>query len=116
MYAAKDYITNVDSHDVIAVRDKLLKTPNMNTTGRLPAVLLLHLDMRVRITLSDECLAAHAPVDTVGVGSSGALCGECVVSARTCGWACTATESFRCRGGRGAPGVARIRQVGRARR
>ena len=39
----------------------------MNATGRLPAVLLLHLKMQVRITVSDERLAAHAPVDTTGV-------------------------------------------------
>ena len=39
----------------------------MNTTGRLPAVLLLHLKMQVRITVSDERLAAHAPVDTSGI-------------------------------------------------
>ena len=39
----------------------------MNTTGRLPAVLLVHLKMQVRITVSDERLAAQAPVDTTGV-------------------------------------------------
>ena len=39
----------------------------MNTTGRLPAVLLLHLKMQVRITVSDARLAARAPVDTTGV-------------------------------------------------
>jgi len=39
----------------------------MNKTGRLPAVLLVHLKMHVRITVSDERLAAHAPVDTIGV-------------------------------------------------
>ena len=32
LYAAKDYISNVDNRDVLAVRDLLLKIPNMNTT------------------------------------------------------------------------------------
>ena len=67
MFAARDHIMNVTARDLTAVRDKLLQTPNMNATGRLPAVLLLHLNMQVRITVSDERLAAHAPVDTVGV-------------------------------------------------
>ena len=66
MFAARDYIMNVDARDLTAVRDKLLQVPNMNTTGRLPAVLLLHIKMQVRITVSDERLAAHAPVDTTG--------------------------------------------------
>ena len=39
----------------------------MNKTGRLPAVLLVHLKMRVRITVLDERLAAHEPVDTTGL-------------------------------------------------
>ena len=67
MLAARDYIMNVEARDLTAVRDKLLQLPNMNTTGRLPAVLLLHINMKVRITVSDERLAAHAPVDTTGV-------------------------------------------------
>ena len=67
MFAARDYIMNVDARDITVVRDKLLQIPNMNTTGRLPAVLLLHLKMQVRITVSDERLAAHAPVDTTGI-------------------------------------------------
>ena len=41
--------------------------PSMNTTGRLPAVLLLHINMQVRITVSDERLAGKAPVDTTAV-------------------------------------------------
>ena len=53
--------------NLTAVRDKLLQTPNMKTTGRLPAVLLIHLKMQVRITVSDERLAAHAPADTTGI-------------------------------------------------
>ena len=65
MYAAKDYITNVDSRDFIAVRDKLLKIPNMNTTGRLPAVLLLHINMQIRCTMT--ICPCQAPVDTMGV-------------------------------------------------
>ena len=67
MFAAMDHIMNVDARDLTAVRGKLLQVPNMNTTGRLPAVLLLHLKMQVRITLSDDRLAAHAAVDTTGV-------------------------------------------------
>ena len=67
MFAATDHIMNVDARDLTAVRDKLLQLPNMNTTGRLPSVLLLHLNMQVRITMSDDRLAAHAPVDTTGV-------------------------------------------------
>ena len=67
MFSARDYIMNVDGRDITVVRDKLLQIPNMNTTGRLPAVLLVHLKMQVRITVSDERLAAHAPVDTIGV-------------------------------------------------
>ena len=58
---------NVDGRDLTAVRDKLLQIPNMNTTGRLPAVLLVHLKMQVRITVSNERLAAQAPVDTTGI-------------------------------------------------
>ena len=67
MFAARDYIMNVSSRDLTAVRDKLLQTPNMNTTGRLPAVFLVHLKMQVRITMSDERLAAQALVDTIGI-------------------------------------------------
>ena len=67
MFAARDYIMNADAKALTVVRDKLLQIPNMNTTGRLPAVLLLHLKMKVRITVSDERLAAHAPVDTSGI-------------------------------------------------
>ena len=67
MLAARDHIMNVDARDLTAVRDKLLQIPNMNTTGRLPAVLLLHIGMQVRITVSDERLAGKAPVDTTGV-------------------------------------------------
>ena len=67
MFAARDYIMNVDGRDLTAVRDKLLQIPNMNTTGRLPAVLLVHLKMRVRITVSDERQIAQAPVDTTGI-------------------------------------------------
>ena len=67
MFAARDHIMNVDARDLTAVRDKLLQIPNMNTTGRLPAVLLLHPKMQVCITVSDERLAAHAPVDITGI-------------------------------------------------
>ena len=65
LYAAKDYISNVDNRDVLAVRDLLLKIPNMNTTGRLPAVLLVHNTMRVRCTVT--VCRCQAPVDTTGV-------------------------------------------------
>ena len=43
MFAARDYIMNVDGRDLAVVRDKLLQAPNMNTTGRLPAVPLIRL-------------------------------------------------------------------------
>ena len=39
----------------------------MTTTGRLPAVFLVHLKMQVRVMVSDECLAAWAPVDTTRI-------------------------------------------------
>ena len=65
LYAAKDYISNVDNRDVLAVRDLLLKIPNMNTTGRLPAVLLVCKTMRVRCTIT--VCRCQAPVDTTGV-------------------------------------------------
>ena len=67
MFSARDYIMNVDARDLTVVRDKLLQIPDMNTTGRLPAVLLLHIKMQVRIAVSDERLVTHAPVDTTGV-------------------------------------------------
>ena len=64
IYAAKDYISNVDNRDVEAVRDLLLKIPNMNNTGRLPAVLLVCKTMRVRCTTT--VCRCQAPVDTTG--------------------------------------------------
>ena len=67
MFAAREHTMNVDARYLTAVRDKLLQIPNMNTTGRLPAVLLLHINMQVRITVSDERLAGKAPVDTTAV-------------------------------------------------
>ena len=65
LHAAKDYISNVDNRDVLAVRDRLLKIPNMNTTGRLPAELLVCKTMRVRCTVT--VCRCQAPVDTTGV-------------------------------------------------
>ncbi len=65
MYAATDYISNVDNRDLIPVREALLKTPNMNATGRLPAVLLVCKTMRVRFTVS--VCRSQAPVDSTGV-------------------------------------------------
>ena len=65
LYAAKDYISNVDNRDVLAVRDLLLKIPNMNTTGRLPAVLLGCRTMRVRCTVT--VCRRPAPVDIIGI-------------------------------------------------
>ena len=65
LYAAKDYICNVDNRDVLAVRDLLLKIPNMNTTGRLPAVLLVCRKMPVRCTVT--VCRRQAPVDTTGI-------------------------------------------------
>ena len=66
--AARDHIlkmdVSVDASDFCAVRDKLLKIPNMNSTGRLPAVALLHVNMKVRLTVT--VCRCQAPVDTVG--------------------------------------------------
>ena len=62
MCAARDYIQNVGACDLQAVRDQLLRVPNMNTTGRLPAVALLHVHMRVRVTVT--VCPCQAPVDT----------------------------------------------------
>ena len=67
VFPARHHIMNVDRGDMTAVREKLLEIPNMNTTGRLPTVLVVHLKMKVRISVSDERLAAHAPVDAIGV-------------------------------------------------
>ena len=60
-----DYITNVSNKDMPAVRDALLHVPNMNTTGRLPGVALVHVNMTVRLTVT--LCPLHAPVDTQGV-------------------------------------------------
>ena len=65
IYAAKDYISNVDNRDILDVRDHLLEIPNMNITGRLPAVLLICKTMRVRVTVT--VCRCEAPVDTAGV-------------------------------------------------
>ena len=65
LYAAKDFISNVDNRDILAVGDHLLKIPNINTTGRLPAVLLVCTMMRVRCTVT--VCRFQAPADTTGV-------------------------------------------------
>ena len=46
------------------VRDELIEFPNMNKTGRLPGIALLHLQMHVRITVT--LCPRLAPVDTTG--------------------------------------------------
>ena len=61
---AKDYIQNVEPRDLLHVRNELIKVPNMNKTGRLPGIALLHLQMRVRITAT--ICPRLAPVDTTG--------------------------------------------------
>ena len=61
---AKDYIQNVEPRDLLHVRNELIKVPNMNKTGRLPGIALLHLQMRVRITAT--ICPGLAPVDTTG--------------------------------------------------
>ena len=53
LLAARTHSINIDPRDLTAVRDKLLQIPNMNTTGRLPAFLLHHVKMQIRITVSD---------------------------------------------------------------
>ena len=65
MVAARDSFQNVESRDLRAARDELLKYPNMNSTGRLPAVGLFHVGMNVRFTVT--VCPCQAPVDTVGV-------------------------------------------------
>jgi len=65
MLAARDSITNADSRDLIAVRDQVLRAPNMNLTGNLPAVLLLHVNMKVRCTVN--VCRRQAPKDATGV-------------------------------------------------
>ena len=62
---AKDYVQNVEARDMRAVRDELLKYPNMNTTGRLPGVALLHVHMAARLTVT--ICPRMAPVDSTGV-------------------------------------------------
>jgi len=62
--AARDYIKNVEQRDLQAVRDQLLRIPNMNNTGRLPAVALLHVNMKIRLTVT--VCPSQAPVDTTG--------------------------------------------------
>ena len=66
--AARDYIINVDNKDLRAVRDALLKIPNMNTTGRIPAVAMVHVGMKVRLTVT--ICPCEAPVDSIGVVKS----------------------------------------------
>ena len=61
---AKDYTQNVEPRDLLHVRNELIKFPNTNKTGRLPGVALLHLHMRVRITVT--LCPRLAPVDTTG--------------------------------------------------
>ena len=61
---AKDYIQNVEPRDLLHVRNELIKFPNMNKTGRLPGIALLHVHMRVRITAT--ICPRLAPVDTTG--------------------------------------------------
>ena len=64
MCAARDYIQNVDACHLETVREELLKVSNMNSQGRLPAVALLHVHMKIRITVT-SC-PCQAPVDTMG--------------------------------------------------
>ena len=59
-----NYIANVDNRDSHAVRDALLRIPNMNMTGRLPTVALVHIKMKIRLVLS--VCPCQAPVDTIG--------------------------------------------------
>ena len=65
LVSARDYISNVSNRDLRAARDALLHFPNMNTTGRLPAAALLHLKMKVRLTVT--ICPAQAPVDSQGL-------------------------------------------------
>ena len=65
LVSARDYISNATNRDLRAARDALLHFPNMNTTGRLPAVALLHLKKNVRLTVA--ICPAQAPVDSQGI-------------------------------------------------
>ena len=67
MFSTRDYIKNVDGRDFREAQDKVLQTPDVNTSGRLPTVLLVHLKMQARITVSDERLTANASVDATGI-------------------------------------------------
>ena len=62
---AEDSILNMPPGDM-SIDDAtqlILRHPNMNDTGRLPAVALLHLGMRVRLTVTIE----GAAVDSIGI-------------------------------------------------
>ena len=50
--AASVYIQNVEIHHLEGVRMELLKVPNGNSTGRLPAVALLHVHMKVCVAVT----------------------------------------------------------------
>ena len=55
---------DVEPRDLLHVRNELIKLPNMNKTGRLPGISMLHLHMRIRITAT--ICPRLAPVDTTG--------------------------------------------------
>ena len=55
-----------------ALRDALLRVPNMNSTGRLPAIASFHVQMKVRCT--NTICPCQAPVDTVGTIKAIELC------------------------------------------
>ena len=54
----------MEPRDLLHIRNELIKFPNMNKTGRLPGIALLHLHMRVRLTVT--ICPRLAPVDTTG--------------------------------------------------
>ena len=65
LLSVRDHIANVSPQDLHAARDALLHVPNVNTTGRLPAVALFHRKMHIRLAVT--ICPATAPMDTQGV-------------------------------------------------
>ena len=63
---AKDHILNRPTYSISleAATEAILRHPNMNTTGHLPGIAMLHIGMRARLTLPVEALVA--PVDATG--------------------------------------------------
>ena len=48
-----------------AIAEQILRVPNMNNTGRLPGIAMVHVDMEIRLTVTVE--QPDAVVDSTGV-------------------------------------------------